>query len=93
MYPLVLILGIGIWKKDRNVSMYALPLAVIGWLISIYQNLLYYKVVPESLAPCVNGVSCTTRYIHYFGFVSIPLLSFFAFTVIISSLIIYQKNN
>jgi disulfide bond formation protein DsbB len=93
LYPLVFILGTGILRRDHNMYYYALPLALIGWGISIYHNLLYFKIIPESLAPCVAGISCTTKFIEYFGFITIPFLSFLAFTVIIISLIAYRKLN
>lgn len=96
MYPLVIILAVGIIRKDKNVVSYALPLSFIGWLISIYHNLLYYKILPESVAPCVNGVSCTSRTIELLGFVTIPLLAFLGFTFITAALIYYfhiNKNN
>src|SRR3989344_2591817 len=57
MYPLVLVIGAGIILKDRNVFYYAFPLAAIGTLIGVYQNLLYYGVLPEAAAPCTLGVS------------------------------------
>ncbi len=93
MYPLILIIGIGIVKKDKNLSDYALPLSIIGILISLYHNLLYYKILPESVAPCTNGISCTTFQINYLGFITIPLLSFIAFAFINLFLIIYRKGN
>ena len=89
MYPLVLLLAVGIFLKDKKVVFYTLPLAVIGWSIALYHNLLYYHVIPESYAPCQNGVSCTTKLITWFGFVTIPLLSFMAFTIIIACLVFY----
>ena len=91
MFPLVLILGVGILKKDKNVTDYALPLSLIGLLVSVYQNLLVYNIIPEAAAPCQIGVSCTTKYVEYFGFISIPLLSFFAFSVIIISLLVSKS--
>ncbi len=91
MFPLVLILGAGIILKEKNIHAYVLPLALIGWTISLYHNLLYYKFIPDTLAPCVSGVSCTTKFIEYFGFVTIPLLAFIAFTVIIVSVIEFKK--
>ncbi len=75
MYPLVLILPIGIINRDRNVYRYALPLSLAGLAISIYQNLLYYKIISEDLAPCVIGNSCATKFIHLFGFLDIPQLA------------------
>ena len=60
MYPLVVIFAVGIWKKDKNIPYFALPLSIIGTIIAAYHNLLYYKIIPESLAPCTLGISCTT---------------------------------
>jgi disulfide bond formation protein DsbB len=88
MYPLVIILAIGILTKDRKLPQYVLPLAIVGWGIAAYHNLLYYNIIPESVGPCQAGVSCTTKFISWFGFVTIPFLSFIAFTVIISCLTI-----
>lgn len=82
MYPLVIILGIGIAKKDKNVFWYSFPLIIIGWLIGIYHNLLYYEILPEAVAPCRAGISCTTKFIEWFGFLTIPSLSLIGFTVI-----------
>lgn len=95
MYPLVVILAVGIWKKDKNIPFFVLPLSIIGTIISIYHNLLYYKIIPESLAPCTLGISCTTKQIEWFGFVTIPLMSLFAFIAIdllIINLLRISKN-
>ena len=91
MYPLVLIIGVGIVKKDRNFLNYALPLSAIGGAIAFYQNLLYYEVIQERLIPCTFGISCITRYIHLLGFIDIPLLSLASFIVIIVALLIHKK--
>jgi disulfide bond formation protein DsbB len=75
MYPLVVIFAAGILSRDRFVYRYALPLTLSGLAIAVYHNLLYYNILPEAAAPCLAGVSCTTKFIEYFGFVTIPLLS------------------
>lgn len=82
MYPLVIILAVGIFKKDKNVLAYSVPLVIIGWLVAVYHNLLYYKILPEAIAPCQAGISCTTKQIEWLGFITIPLLSFLGFTAI-----------
>jgi disulfide bond formation protein DsbB len=92
MYPLVVILIVGILKKAADVHLYALPLAISGAAIAFYHNLLYYKILPESAAPCIQGVSCTTKYIEYFGFITIPLLSLLGFIFIIVCLLMYHRN-
>ena len=93
MYPLVLIIGVGIVKKDRNFLNYALPLSIIGGAIAFYQNLLYYNVIQERLIPCTFGISCTTKYIQLLGFIDIPLLSLLSFILITVALLIHKKLN
>lgn len=93
IYPLIVLLPIGILKKDPRIADYVLSLTVVGLLISIFQNLLYYKVIPESISPCTAGVSCTTKYVEYFGFISIPLLSFIALASITYVMVVYKKSN
>lgn len=92
MYPLVLILLIGLLKKDGMAIIYALPLAILGWLLAGYQILLQTRVIPASLSPCVKGVPCATKYINWLGFISIPVLSFTAFTIILGGLIYCYKK-
>ncbi len=93
LYPLVVILGIGIFKRDKNVHRYVLPLSIIAMLIGIYHNLLYYNIIPEAAAPCVAGVSCTTKFIEYLGFLTIPLLSLIASTSITVLVLAHRKLN
>lgn len=92
MYPLVIILAIGIWRKNKDLPLYVLPLTIIGGGIAIYHNLLYYNILPEAAAPCRLGVSCTTHFFAWFGFITIPLLSLSAFTIITTLMIIYWKT-
>ncbi len=92
LYPLVLIIGVGILLKEKKLHYYVLPLSLFGMGISIYHNLLYYKVIPESLAPCVAGISCTTKFIYWFGFISIPLLALAAFTIITICMLVYRST-
>ncbi len=93
MYPLVLLLMVGILRKDPGIYKYVLPLSIIGFSISLYHNLLYYHILPESVAPCTIGVSCTTHFNLWFGFLSVPLLSFTAFTIISVCMIIYMRRS
>src|SRR3989344_8887618 len=82
LYPLVAILTVGILRGDKKVYLYVLPLSITGLIIAVYHNLLYYKLIPESIKPCEEGISCTTKYIEWFGFVTIPLLSLTIFLII-----------
>jgi disulfide bond formation protein DsbB len=91
MYPLVVISLIGLWKNDKNLPLFILPLSIIGLAISIYHNLLYYKIIPESITPCTTGISCTTKQIELLGFITIPLLSLAAFSLITIITLLYIK--
>lgn len=91
MYPLVFVLGTGIVRKEKKLYQYVLPLSVIGWVIALYHNLIYYHVISENFAPCSIDVPCTTKFFAWFGFVTIPLLSFIAFTVINICMIFARK--
>ena len=90
MYPLVVVVGVGIAFQERRWKLYALPLAVIGLIISIYHNLLYYGLIPDSITPCKEGVSCTSVQIEWLGFITIPLMALTAFTLITGLIFFYR---
>ena len=93
LFPLVIILAVGLFPFDKKVVKYALPLAIAGWLTALYHNLLYAGIIPESIQPCSQGVSCTEEYIDLFGFLSIPMLSLLSFTIIITLLIVLKRRS
>ena len=86
MYPLVAIALVGLLRKDAKVYQYILPLSLIGLAIATYHVILYYGVNwgfhPEWVGPCQAGISCTTRYLEWGGFITIPLMSWTAHLVI-----------
>ena len=92
LYPLVVIFSTGLFSLDKSVVRFSLPLAIIGWLITLYHNLLYSGIIPESIQPCSQGVSCTEEYINLFGIFSIPMLALISFSMIIALLLILQRN-
>ena len=84
MFPLALILPLGLFPHDARISRYALALAVPGWLIAAFHQLLVAGVIPERIRPCTQGVPCSEKVIEWFGFLTIPLLSLAAFSAIIA---------
>ena len=87
MFPLALILPLGLFPLDRQVIRYALPLAVLGALLAMFHQLLVAGVIPESITPCTQGVPCSETVISWFGFVTIPTLSILAFATIAALLV------
>ena len=87
MYPLVFLFLMNILFPDDKIFKYSFPVVLIGLIISIYHNLLMFKIIPEKLSPCISGVPCSVDYINWFGFITIPLLSFFSYTIVFILLI------
>jgi len=80
MFPLVLLLPVGLFPFDAKVVRYALPLTLAGWLVALFHVLLVVGLIPEAIRPCAQGVPCSDVQIQWLGFVNIPLLSFVAFS-------------
>ncbi|QOR67987.1 disulfide bond formation protein B [Cytobacillus suaedae] len=92
MYPLTLLLGIGTFQNDPSVRKFVLPMAVIGWSISLFHYL--EQKVPgfAPIKPCASGVPCSAEYINWLGFITIPFLALTAFTLIILFMLVLKNN-
>lgn len=89
MYPLILIIGVGIWKKDRLVNFYSLPFSILGIIVATYHNLLVWHLAPADLFICSVQLPCTIQEFSLFGFITIPLMSLAGFSLITFGLILY----
>ncbi len=93
MMPLALVLFMGLFPFDAKVVRYALPLSAAGTLVALYHILLQVGVIPESVAPCSQGVSCTDVELLVFGVFSIPVLSFLAFGAVTTLLVTILRSS
>ncbi|UOB98927.1 MULTISPECIES: disulfide oxidoreductase [Bacillus cereus group] len=94
MYPLTIILGVSIIKKDYKIGNHSLILSLIGASISIYHYSIQ-KISFLSNSSTCGRIPCTADYLNWFGFITIPLLALIAFLIIIIcsfSLIRYSKK-
>ncbi|OGH17309.1 MAG: hypothetical protein A3C30_01365 [Candidatus Levybacteria bacterium RIFCSPHIGHO2_02_FULL_40_18] len=90
MFPQVLILGIATFKNDFSIKRYILPMSVIGAAIAIYHYLLQTSPIP---LPCSDEVAnCTLKQFAYFGYITIPLMSFTAFALIIFLMLFLKRQ-
>ena len=84
IYPQVILLGLAFWKKDENIWDYILALSVIGAVIAGYQYLLQLGVAPALPCSAVGySASCSQRFVLQFGYITIPLMAFTAFLLLI----------
>ncbi len=91
MYPLVAVLLVGLLNYDRSVVRYALPLVALGWLTAFYHYLLYNGYIPEALQPCGQGPSCADINLELLGFITIPMLSLMAFSILAFVLLVVWR--
>ena len=92
MYPILLVVIVGILLKDKRMPLYVLPLSILGLIIAIYHNLIYYGFISETLSPCYQGIPCNTKQLDLFSFITIPLLSLISFTVITACMILLLRR-
>lgn len=88
MYPLTLLLGVALWKKDKGVRKYVMPMCVIGATIAAYHYVIYVSAKASSV--CSVDTSCIIDYFTEFGYVNIPMMALTGF-VLICVLMLLQK--
>ncbi len=92
LFPLSVVIAIGIALRDKNLFLYAIPFVGAGLGLAIFHNLIYYGIVSESLSPCTQGVPCSSRQIEWLGFVTIPLMALFGFLGILVCLVLHRGS-
>ena len=81
MYPLSLIILVGILQQDEYLPNYVLPFSIIGIGVSSYHYLIQRGILAHPAA-CSVGIPCNSSYVNYFGFVTIPFMALVAFIMI-----------
>lgn len=90
MYPLVWISFLGWWKKRDYSDLILIP-SFLGILLEFYQNFLAEKLEWYSTF-CDPTTSCLTKWVNYFGFITIPFLCLTAFVIIFALAVRLKKN-
>lgn len=81
MYPIFFIILTGFYYQIKETYLFLHSLIGIGWGVSVYHNLIYYKIIPL-IVPCSETSPCTAQQLNFLGFITIPLLSLSAFTAL-----------
>ena len=110
LFPQVFIFGSALWDKparnafstanaggNKKIIKYAMPLLSVGFIISVYQNFIYYFGESGNIPCDASGVSCYKQLVSEFGgYISIPMLaltSFFILLVLLSVAHFYKREN
>ncbi|MBS4210734.1 disulfide oxidoreductase [Bacillus sp. FJAT-50079] len=92
MYPIVLILGIAVVKKQYNAALYSAAFSGIGMFISLYHYAIQKLPAFAKSVPACGLVPCNGQYINWLGFITIPFLALVAFILIFITNVIILKR-
>jgi len=91
LYPLAILLGIATVKNDKGIVPYVLPLSLLGAFFSLIQYLEQkFHLIPINI--CRAGPSCSDIHLEFFGFITLPLISFIV-SIVISLLLLLAKRD
>jgi len=82
MYPLAGLIAFGILRRDRHLPFLVLPFSLLGQGVSTYHYLIQKTTIFGGPTACAAGVPCTTAWINWLGFITIPFLAMIAFLII-----------
>ncbi|PSH02052.1 MAG: disulfide bond formation protein B [Nanohaloarchaea archaeon QH_8_44_6] len=82
MYPLVVLLGVGLVFQKDDVADYVIPMSLFGTAIATYHYPVQLKVI--SSPGCSEfATSCSMTYTNMFGYITVPMMSLTAFVAIL----------
>ncbi len=94
LYPQVVLFGMAAWKKDSYIADYSIVLSFFGAGVALYQHVL--QMLPHGTLPCpaTGTVSCATRILFEFGYITYPLMAFtlFVFLIIVMLFVRYNRT-
>ncbi len=93
LYPIVLLSGIALWKKDSGIADYILGLSTVGALIALYHHYIQMGGSAFIACPAVGaGADCAKRIIFEFGYITFPLMAFSLFAFIGVMMLIARRK-
>ena len=90
MYPMAVVLFVGAIRREFQVKYYALPLALIGFAISVYHVFVQWFPTLEGTS-CDPNNPCSNKFVEIFGFVTIPFMAGAGF-ILIAVLLAFYVN-
>lgn len=93
LYPQLVLLGLALLKKNRDIELQVLTLSVFGLVISVYQSYLQYG--GTALIPCSTSalaVSCGQKNFLEFGYITIPVMAMTGFVLLIVAMVLHRQR-
>lgn len=74
IFPTLILFGVALYRMERGVFNYVLPLAILAGLVAIYQA--YADFGGASLLACTDsGGDCEKIFVREYGYITIPVMS------------------
>ena len=94
LYPQAIIVLIAMFRKDKTVIDYLVPLSILGALVAFYQSLVQWGVSFGSVLDCTaSGGECAKVYVSEYSYITIPFMSLSVFVYIIALKFVYYSHN
>jgi disulfide bond formation protein DsbB len=93
MYPLVVVLGVGWFRRDKLVWMTALPFVVIGAPVSLYHWLVERVPSLAEGTSCSVEAPCSAPYFEKLGFVTLAWMCLSSFLLIATLLAFFMTSS
>jgi len=82
IYPQFILFGIALIRKEKRIINYIAGMSVFGIVISMSQYI--GQMTGLVLISCAGGSSCSAKLIFEFGYITIPMMAFSIFALIIA---------
>ncbi len=90
LYPQVILFGIALWKKDFKITDYSIGLTILALIISVTHVI--SESIGVSVLPCeASGPSCLIKYVHEYGFITIPVMGLVSVVILLLLLLLANK--
>lgn len=93
MYPQLLLIGLALAKKNRDVVLQTLILSGLGVVIALYQA--YLQSGGPAMVPCSTAglaTSCSQKNFLEFGYITIPVMALTGFVMIMVAMVLHRRS-
>ncbi len=93
MYPQAIILLVAMYRKDKTIIDYLVPLSVLGALVALYQSFIQWGFDFGISGGCAAaGGECAKVFFTQYSYITIPFMSFTIFVYIIALKFVYYHK-
>jgi hypothetical protein len=93
MYPLAIVLAVGVVRRDRAAFWYAAPFVAIGASVALYHWLIERVPSLADSSSCSAFVPCTVPYFQELGYVTLAFMSMSAFLLVGALLVLGRAHD